>query len=274
MHLAYIGPARIPALGLGTYGLSDDQATTMVEAALAEGFRHIDTAQLYDNEVGVGRGIAHSSVPREQVFLTTKIFPEHFAPAAFKTRLDESLVRLGTDYVDLLLLHWPSREVPIADTIGALNELITGGKVRHGGVSNFTIKMVDEARAASATPLAVNQVELHPFIDQRKLIAHLAQHGIPVEAYSPLARGQVMQSPELAEIAAAHQANPAQIALAWILAQLDGIAIPKTATPERLAGNLKAVEIRLSDDEMARIAALARPDGRIISPASLAPEWD
>jgi len=274
MTLKEIGPAGIPSLGFGTFRMAPDEAEKMVDAALAEGFRHIDTAQAYDNEEGVGRGIARSGVRRDEVFLTTKILPEFFAPDRFKAKLNESLRRLGTDHVDLLLLHWPSRQVPVSETIGALNDLIRAGKVRHGGVSNFTIAMVDEARAALETPLATNQIELHPFIDQRKLISHLAINNIPVEAYSPLAQGKVAENNVLKDIGAAHKATAAQVALAWILAQPGGIALPKTASPERLAANLAAAEIRLSEEELARIDALARPEGRLVSPDGLAPDWD
>ena len=192
MSIALIGPARIPALGFGTFQLEQDVVADMVCAALAEGFRHIDTAQAYNNEEAVGEGLRRADVRRDEVFLTTKILPEHFAPDAFIAAADDSLKRLGTDYVDLLLLHWPSKEVPIADTVGALNELIDSGKVRHGGVSNFTMEMVDQAQAALDTPLAANQIELHPLIDQTRMIGHLASKGIPVEAYSPLAQGKVM----------------------------------------------------------------------------------
>ncbi|MFS4438850.1 aldo/keto reductase [Paracoccaceae bacterium GXU_MW_L88] len=273
MSIELIGPAKIPSIGFGTFELPDEETAKLVSAALAEGYRHIDTAQVYKNETGVGKGIAQSDVPRDQIFLTTKIFPDHFAPDAFKTKLDESLSRLGTDYVDLLLLHWPSKDVPIADTMGAMNDLVAAGKVRHGGVSNFTIAMIDEAEAALDTPLAANQVEVHPFIPQEKLLKHLESKNIPFEAYSPLARGNVMKDETLKAIAADHNATPAQISLAWILSKPNAVVLPKTATPERLAGNLAAAEIKLSDEEIAKIDALVRPDGRIISPG-FAPDWD
>ena len=194
MSITLIGPAQIPSLGFGTFQLEQDTVAEMVAAALSEGFRHIDTAQAYENEEQVGKGLRRADVRRDDVFLTTKILPEHFSPEAFIAAADASLKRLGTDYVDLLLLHWPSKEVPIAETIGALNDLISAGKVRHGGVSNFTMDMVDQAQAALNTPLAANQIELHPLIDQTRMIAHLASKGIPVEAYSPLAQGKVMEN--------------------------------------------------------------------------------
>ncbi|MFC3615795.1 aldo/keto reductase [Lutimaribacter marinistellae] len=274
MTISAIGPAAIPALGFGTFKLKGDDATDMVDAALSEGFRHIDTAQAYDNEAAVGKGIARSDVPRDQIFLTTKILPENFAPQTFVRKLEESLSDLGTDYVDLLLLHWPSKEVPLADTLGAMNGLIADGKVRHGGVSNFNIQMLEETRKALGSPLAANQVEVHPFIDQTRLMEHMVANGIPFEAYSPLAQGNVLGNPALQEIADAHGVSEAQVTLAWILAHPNGIAIPKTANPERLRQNLAAAEIKLSREDIARIDALRRPDGRIVEPKGLAPVWD
>nr|WP_252727252.1 aldo/keto reductase [Paracoccus sp. C2R09] len=261
-------------MGFGTFQLEQDTVADMVAAALSEGFRHIDTAQAYKNEEQVGEGLRRADVRRDDVFLTTKILPENFSPEAFIAATETSLKRLGTDYVDLLLLHWPSKDVPITDTIGALNDLIAAGKVRHGGVSNFTIDMVDEAQAALNTPLAANQIELHPLIDQTRMIAYLASKGIPVEAYSPLAQGKVMENTTLRDIAFAHDASPAQIALAWVLTRPMSIALPRTGNTNRLADNLCAAQIILSAEEIARIDALGRAEGRLVSPETLAPEWD
>lgn len=274
MSITLIGPAQIPSMGFGTYQLEQDTVTDMVTAALSEGFRHIDTAQAYENEEQVGEGLRRADVRRDEVFLTTKILPEHFAPEAFIAATEASLKRLGTDYVDLLLLHWPSKEVPIADTIGALNGLIAAGKVRHGGVSNFTMDMVDQAQAALNTPLAANQIELHPLIDQTRMIAHLASKGIPVVAYSPLAQGKVMENATLRDIASAHNVSSAQIALAWVLTRPMSIALPRTGNTNRLASNLRAAEIILSAEEIARIDALGTAEGRLVSPETLAPDWD
>lgn len=274
MPQTLIGPAQIPSLGFGTFRMEGETARKMTAAALDAGFRHIDTAQVYDNEAEVGAGLRDASVPRSSVFLTTKILPESFRKADFIAAAETSLKRLGTDYVDLLLCHWPSREVPIAETMEAMNRLIADGKVRHGGVSNFTIAQVDEARAALETPLAANQVELHPFIDQSKLRAHLDKLGVPIEAYCPLAQGRVAQDALLQEIGAAHGVSAAQVALAWLLSKPLTVALPKTASPERLEGNLAAADLELSAEEVARIDALARPEGRMVSPPALAPDWD
>ncbi|MDO6732832.1 aldo/keto reductase [Marinovum sp. 2_MG-2023] len=274
MSITHIGPAKIPSMGFGTFQLEQDTVADMVAAALSEGFRHIDTAQAYENEEQVGEGLRRADVRRDEVFLTNKILPEHFSPEAFIAAAETSLKRLGTDYVDLLLLHWPSKDVPIADTIGALNDLIAAGKVRHGGVSNFTMDMVNQAQAALNTPLAANQIELHPLIDQTGMVDFLANKGIPVEAYSPLAQGKVMEDATLRDIAAAHHVSPAQIALAWVLTRPMSIALPRTGNKNRLADNLLAAEIVLSAEEVARIDALGTAEGRLVSPETLAPAWD
>ncbi|MBY6160141.1 aldo/keto reductase [Mameliella alba] len=274
MPIRTIGPAKIPNLGLGTFRMPAGDTRDIVAAALAEGYRHIDTAQAYENEAEVGEGLRASGTPREQVFVTTKILPRDFAVADFRAAAEKSLKALNTDYIDLLLLHWPSRDVPLSETLPVLDALIAEGKVRFGGVSNFTIKQVAETESILSAPVAANQVELHPFIDQSKLLAHLESRGIPFEAYSPLAQGKVMKDPVLQEIADTHGASPAAIAVAWLLQKPNGVAIPKTATKSRLAGNLAAAELTLTTDEVARIDTLAGPDGRIVSPDSLAPDWD
>lgn len=274
MPIKNIGPANIPNLGLGTFLMSPGEARDIVSAALSEGYRHIDTAQAYENEAEVGEGIRASGIPRDQIFLTTKILPKDFNAANFREAAERSLKALGTDYVDLLLLHWPSRDVALSETLPVLDALITEGKVRFGGVSNFTIAQVEESRQILNAPIAANQVEFHPFIDQSKLIKHLSAHDIPVEAYSPLAQGKVMDDPILREIAEAHGTSPAAISVAWLMQKPLTVALPKTAKAERLAGNLAAAEILLTADDVARIDALASPDGRIVSPEGLAPDWD
>ena len=273
MGIQHIGPAKIPNLGLGTFEMEEGATADLVERALAEGYRHIDTAQAYGNEAAVGRGIKASGVPRDQIFLTTKILPGKHDAEGFRIAAEDSLTKLDTDYVDLLLLHWPDKNVPLKETLPVLDALIDDGKVRFGGVSNFTIALLEETKATMTHRVAANQVEFHPFIDQRNLMAAMDAMGIPFEAYSPLARGEVLGNETLKEIAAEHDANEAQISTAWILAK-GGVAIPKTSTPERLAPNLKAAEITLTDEQIARIDGLRRPDGRMISPDGMAPDWD
>ncbi|SET33214.1 aldo/keto reductase [Paracoccus homiensis] len=274
MSILNIGPAAIPSLGLGTFKMKEGEAREITKAALAEGYRHIDTAQAYENEIEVGEGIRASATPRDQIFLTTKILPRDFAAADFRKAAEASLKALGTDYVDLLLLHWPSKEVALSETLPVLDQLIDEGKVRFGGVSNFTIPMLEQARDILQAPLAANQVEMHPFIDQTRLRAFMQQADIPLQAYAPLAQGRVMENAVMAEIAETHQTSAAAIAVAWLLHKPGVIALPKTAKPSRLAGNLAAAEIALSPDQIARIDALVRPDGRIVAPEGLAPDWD
>lgn len=273
MPIKHIGPAKIPNLGLGTFQTDAGKTAEIVEAALKEGYRHIDTAQAYGNEAEVGEGIRASGVPRDEVFLTTKILPNRFAADDFRKAAEESLKALDVGHIDLLLLHWPSKSVPLSETLPVLDALIDEGNVRFGGVSNFTIKHLEEAKSVMNHPIAANQVEFHPFINQRNLMSALEAMQIPWEAYSPLARGNVLEDDTMKEIAAAHDANPAQISVAWILAK-GGIAIPKTAHKDRLADNLASADITLSDDEIARIDGLRREDGRLISPDSMAPDWD
>jgi len=274
MIIRNIGPAGIPSLGLGTFRMNPGEAREITAAALAEGYRHIDTAQAYENEAEVGEGLRAASVPRSEVFVTTKILPRDFASVDFRKAAEASLKALGTDYIDLLLLHWPSKEVPLAETLPVLDALIDEGKVRFGGVSNFTIPLLREARAILRAPLAANQVELHPFIEQAKLQDFMRTEGIPLEAYAPLAQGKVMGDPVLAEIAETHGSSAAAIAVAWLLHKPGTVALPKTAKASRLAGNLAAAEITLSTEEIARIDALAHSGGRIVSPDGLAPDWD
>ena len=274
MNMPKRGSAGIPAIGLGTYKLKGDDAYEMVLAALDEGYRHIDTAQFYENEAEIGRALKDSEIARSEVFVTTKIMPEHFEPAAFRAAVERSLDSFGMDYVDLLLLHWPAKTVPVSETLSVLADLIDDGLVTHGGVSNFTIPLLEEAVSAFRKPIAVNQIELHPFIDQRRLIAKCSQLEIPVAAFSPLAQGRVIDDPVLEEIGQGHEVSAAQISLAWILAQPDGIAVPKTGSPRRLAANLAAAGVELSSDEVARIDHLSSRHMRLIEPKELAPVWD
>ena len=274
MNIKPVGPAAIPNLGLGTFQMPEWETRDIVAAAFAEGYRHIDTAQAYGNEAGVGAGVRAADVPRDKIFLTTKILPEHFAADDFRTAAERSLATLETDYVDLLLLHWPSRTVPLSETLPVLDALIAEGKVRFGGVSNFTIEQLKESESILQAPLAANQIEFHPFIYQSKLLADMGARGIPFEAYAPLAQGAVTEDDTLTEIANVHGTTAAAISVAWLLAKPLGIAIPKTAKASRLAGNLAAAEITLSAEEIARIDTLARQDGRIVSPDGLAPDWD
>lgn len=266
--------ATIPALGFGTFRMPGPDTLRMVPHALKLGYRHIDTAQIYGNEAEVGEGIAASGVPRGDIFLTTKVWVENYPHDAFIASVDESLTRLRTDYVDLLLLHWPNAAVPLAEQIGALNEVRKAGKVRHIGISNFSTALQAEAIRLSDAPLVTNQIELHPYLDQSKVIDAARAAGLCVTGYFGMADGKVFSDPVLTEIARETGKTVAQIVLRWLI-QKDGVvALSKTVGEERAAENLAIFDFALSADVVAAIDGLARPDGRLVSPEGLAPKWD
>jgi 2,5-diketo-D-gluconate reductase B len=266
--------ARIPLVGLGTWELRGRTCARMVEEALRLGYRHVDTAELYDNEYEVGEGLRASGVAREEVFVTTKVWPSHFAARELERAAKESLTRLKLAPVDLLLLHWPNPRIALRETIGALCKVKREGLARHIGVSNFTVALIEEAVGLADEPLVCNQIEVHPFIDQSKVIAACARHGMAVVAYSPVARGGVKRDKVLAKIAAAHDKTAVQVALRFLVQQ-GIVVIPRTSRVERLRENLAIFDFALSKAEMAEIARLAHRDGRIVDYAySGSPEWD
>jgi len=265
--------ARIPALGFGTFRMPGPDTLRMVPHALKLGFRHIDTAQIYGNEAEVGEGIARSGVNRADIFLTTKVWVDSFGHDALVASVDESLKKLKTDYVDLLLLHWPAGH-PLPEPVAALNEVVKAGKVRHIGVSNFNVAQMQEAIRLSNAPLVTNQIEYHPYLDQGPVIDAARAAGLSVTAYFAMADGKVFSDPVLKEIAASRAKSVAQVVLRWIIQQDGLIALSKTATESRAAENLAIFNFELSADEMAAIHALAEPNGRLVSPAGLAPVWD
>ncbi|WP_047863758.1 aldo/keto reductase [Rubrobacter aplysinae] len=250
--------ALIPALGFGTYRLGDGEAESMVGEALSVGYRHVDTAQMYRNEAGVGRSIKASSVDRDEVFLTTKVWPENFRRDDLLSSMRQSLSKLDVDHVDLVLLHWPSRGVPLEETISALNESRERGDTRHIGVSNFGPDLLSEAAELSDAPLINDQVEYHPFKDQSPVLETARRMGISVTAYSPLDKGRVSGDRTLREIGRAHGKDEGQVALRWLIQQESVIAIPKTASPERCRSNFEVFDFELSGEEMSSINALAR----------------
>ena len=270
------GQANIPVLGLGTWQSTGQDCIDVVSQGLKMGYEHIDTAQAYDNEKEVGKGIKQSGVARDKFFLTTKIFPDDmkFEPEKLIAAAKRSLENLDTDYVDLLLLHWPDDRVPLSETMPALCELQKQGLTRNIGVSNFNIANIIEAKRYANVPIVVNQVEFHPFIKQKTLQTFLNNHHVLLEAYSPLARGDVFDNKIIKDIADKHGITPAQVSLAWILSDKHRIAIPKTSNPEHLQGNLDAVKVTLSEDELEKIGSLARSDGRKIKHPDYSPEWD
>ena len=270
------GQANIPVLGLGTWQSTGQDCIDVVSQGLKMGYEHIDTAQAYGNEFEVGQGIKQSGVARDKFFLTTKIFPDDmkFEPEKLMAAAKRSLENLDTDYVDLLLLHWPDDRVPLSETIPALCELQKQGLTRHIGVSNFNIANIIEAKKYADVPIVVNQVEFHPFIKQKTLQTFLNNHHILLEAYSPLARGDVFDNEVIKEIADKHNIAPAQVSLAWILSDKHRVAIPKTSNPDHLQGNLDAMKVHLSAEELEKIGKLASSDGRKIEHPDYSPEWD
>lgn len=266
--------ANIPALGFGTFRMPEEDVHRILPQALKLGFRHVDTAQVYKNEAAVGDAIAKSGVSRGDIFLTTKVWVDQYKHDDFIRSVDESLTKLKTDYVDLLLLHWPKSDVPLAERIGALNELHKAGKVRNIGISNFNVALMDESVRLSDAPIANNQIEYHPYLDQTKVIEAARKHGISITAYYLMADGKVPKDEVLRDIGAKHGKTAAQVALRWAVQQPDVIALSKTATESRLPENFDIFDFDLSDEEMKAIFALAKTDGRIVNPGHLAPDWD
>jgi 2,5-diketo-D-gluconate reductase B len=263
--------AEILVMGFGTSGLGRS-AAELVAIALRLGYRHIDTARKYGTERGVGDGIRASGVPREEIFLTTKVSHENLRPADFARSVETSLDELKVDYVDLLLIHWPNPQIRLAECMAPLAAAKREGLARHIGVANFTVRLLEEAIRACPEPLVTNQVECHPYLDQTKMIAALRQHGMALTAHCPLGRGRLMGDPVLCAIAHQRKKTLAQIALRWLIQQEIIAAIPRSANPERIAENLDVFDFRLTGEEMDRISALRRPDGRVANPA-FAPLW-
>lgn len=265
----------IPAFGLGTFRLQGQVVIDSVRTGLELGYRVIDTAQIYENEADVGQAIADSGVPREDLFITSKIWVSNFAEGQLIPSLKESLRKLKTDYLDLTLIHWPSPQdqVPVAEFMGQLLEAKRLGLTRQIGVSNFTVELMKQAIAAvGAEHIATNQVELHPYLQNRTVAAFAKAQGIQVTSYMTLAYGEVLKDPVLLQIAERHQATPAQVALAWAM-QLGYAVIPSSTRRSNLQSNLKAQDLTLSDADMAQIASLDRGH-RLTSPKNLAPQWD
>ena len=246
----------------------------VLPAALKAGFRHIDTAQIYRNEGDVGEVVAASRIPRAEIFVTTKVWVENYPPRVFAASVDESLRKLRSDHIDLLLLHWPSDRVPLADQIGALNAVAKAGKVRHIGVSNFNKALMAQAIALSERPLVTNQFEYHPYLNQSRLIAATRHAGLAVTAYCGIAVGRVLSDPVLASMAARYGRTIAQIVLRWLIQQGGVVALSRTSNEARLAENLGVFDFELDAADMQAIHNLARPGSRIVDPKGLAPAWD
>lgn len=263
----------MPAIGFGTYELEPGDAQAMTAHALQTGYRHIDTAQAYNNEEAVGAGIRQSGVARGDIFLTTKIWMDDYADGDLQRAARRSLDRLDTDYVDLLLLHWPNPDISLAETMGALNDAKDQGLARNIGISNFTTPLIEKAVEESKAHLATNQVEYHPYLDQSTVKSMLGDYNMILTAYSPLARGEVFKDATLNRIAGEHGKNAGQVALRWLLQQTNVCVIPRSTKPEHVESNFEVFDFELTTDQVQDINGLHRRDGRMISP-SFAPEWD
>jgi len=264
--------AHIPQIGLGTMQLTGEAGTKAIRTALDLGYRHLDTANFYGNEKENGAALRASGVNRNDVFITTKVRESDARPDAFARKVDECLANLQLPYVDLLLIHWPSKEVPIADTIGALCKAKKDGKARHIGVSNFTVALLDEAWKATSEPLVCNQIEAHPFINQDKVIDACKRRGMAVVAYVPIARGKVPGAEALERIGKAHGKSAAQVSLRYLV-ERGMVSIPRSSNPEHLKANLDVFDFKLSAAEMAELKKLNDTNMRVVNPPH-SPQWD
>lgn len=272
MEYLQIKHAQIPNLGLGTYKLLGRECREIVQRALSMGYRHLDTAAIYENEAEVGSGMNAVSIDRDDIWLTTKVWMNNLRKKDFTLSVEESLRKLGVDYLDLVLIHWPNADISLAEMADSLNEIQERDYTRFVGVSNFPLYMLKEMEALG-TGIITNQVEYHPYLDQSHIRDWLSARGLAMTAYSPLAQGHMLKDPVINDIAQDLQVSPAQILIRWIQDQQNVIAIPKSSNPIRLRENLQVNMIRLSKAQTARINALARPDGRFVNP-DFAPIWD
>jgi 2,5-diketo-D-gluconate reductase B len=263
---------HIPKLGLGTGQLRNEAGQKAIELALSLGYRHFDTAEMYTNEATVGAAIAASGVPREEIHLTTKVLPAHLAPDDLRRSLDRSLAALGMDYVDLHLIHWPTKEMDLVATLGAMMQLKETGLTRGIGVSNFNTTLLRQAVEEIGAPIVCNQIEYHVLLDQSAVLRCARAYGMAVIAYAPLARGRFFDMPQMRRIAEKHGATPAQIGLKWLLDQDVVAAIPRAGRRESQQANLDAWNVKLDDEDRAAIAQLPK-DGRVVN-VDFAPAWD
>src|SRR6185312_4014556 len=265
--------AQMPAIGYGTMEFSG-RAPELIAAAIASGYRHIDTARKYGTEQFVGEGIRASGIGRGELWVTTKVTELDAREADFMRSVETSLKTLALDYVDLLLVHWPQPKVPFAETLGALAKAKRQGLARNIGVSNFTFAMLDEAVHACPEPLVTNQLEYHCYLPQDRMLAALKRHGMILTAYCPVARGKLLDDPVVGEIAKAHGKTPAQICLRWLIQQPGVAAVPRALEERHIADNIDVFDFSLTDEEMRRLSALRSRRIRIADPPERAPKWD
>jgi 2,5-diketo-D-gluconate reductase B len=272
MKVLRVQTVQVPALGLGTHCLKGEVALRVVSRALDIGYRHIDTAQEYRNEAEIGDVISHAPIPRQDIWLTTKVWLDRFRDGDLQRSVEESVRKLRT-VPDLVLLHWPNPKVPLRETIGALGDVKRLGLAKHIGVSNFTVALIRKALALTKEPLLVNQVEYHPYLSQQAVLEVMRANGIALTAYSPLALGRVFHDPTLQRIGERYGKNPGQVALRWLLQQDGVMAIPRSSREANLKTNLEIFDFELTPSDMAAVSALASPSGRLVDPG-LALAWD
>ncbi|WP_258193197.1 aldo/keto reductase [Paraburkholderia sp. BL25I1N1] len=263
---------EIPHLGFGTFRMPGGGCQPVVESALSIGYRHLDTAAMYENEEAVGAAISTSGLARQELFVTTKVWHDQLNPTAMRRAFDASLAKLKLDYVDLYMVHWPAKDMNMAATMEALAALREEGRTRAIGVCNFNLPMIREAVSIMGAPIAALQLEYHPFLDQSAMLAYLRSQGIPLVAYAPLAQGRATKDETLERIGQKHGASAAQVALAWLLEQDGVVAIPKAQRLESQQSNFDATRLNLDDEDRQQIAALPK-DQRYVRPP-FEPDWD
>ena len=274
MHGLDANGANIPAIGFGTWTLEGEQAARLVSSALQSGYRHIDTASFYNNEEAVGEAVRTCGLPRDSIFLTTKIWGTDLADGDLQRSVEGSLKRLQVDTVDLALIHFPPKTVPMSESVRALNEVVDRGLARHIGVSNFTVRHIEEAVAASRHPLACNQIEYHPLLNQNRVLRACRDHGMAVVSFCPLSRaGELFSEEPILRLAEKNGKTPAQIVLRWHIQQQDVAAIPRSTSADHVRENLDVFDFSLDDEDMTAINAL-RSRGFRICDFDLSPEWD
>ena len=266
-YLTLTGGAQIPQLGLGTFKLQGSSGVRAVKSALQMGYRHLDTAAMYGNHKEVGEALQESDVDRSDVWITSKVWRDSLQHDAVLRECDQALAELGTDYLDLYLIHCPNEDIPLADTLKAFGRLLSEGKIRNAGVANFTVARLKRALSVAEFPLAMNQVEYHPYLNQEHLLTFCQENEIGVTAYCPIARGDVITDPIFQNIAQTHGKTPTQVTLRWLL-QKGIVAIPKSGNPDRQRENFEVFGWELNTEEMAQINTIEKQNRLLDLPAA------
>ena len=256
----------IPKLGLGTWQNTDpEECANSVEKALNMGYKHIDTAQIYENEEEVGEGLEKADVDRDDYFLASKVWIDQLNPENVKSSTKESLEKLGVDFVDLMYIHWPADEYSPQETLKAFKQLIHSGEIKNIGVSNFTPEQLDKAMEIAPKHIIANQVEMHPLLQQEELLEKCKEHDVTLVAYSPLARGEVFNVEELNKIADKHGVSEAQVSLAWLMEKENVVVIPKASSEEHIRDNFEALDLELDEEDIQKIDSIEREE-RMVDP--------